>query len=106
MSKKDINMRETKEYLNNEFPEMEIVPVEIKGLMEDRPDQFFYGFQVGGKYFLAVIRATMEEEEVYPILDGKDIADQMRKHPETYVVLVKGRAGTGTDVLLKTLKNR
>ncbi|MGM0428643.1 MAG: hypothetical protein ACQEQ7_15575, partial [Thermodesulfobacteriota bacterium] len=99
----DINMRETKEYLSSEFPGMEIVPVEIKGLMEDRPDQFFYGFQIGGKYFLAVIRATMEEEEVYPILDGKDIANQMRKHPETYVLLVKGRTGTGTDVLFKAL---
>ncbi|MDZ7700493.1 MAG: hypothetical protein U5R49_27390 [Deltaproteobacteria bacterium] len=103
MSKKDINMRETKEYLSSEFPGMEIVPVETKGLMEDRPDQFFYGFQVGGKYFLAVIRATMEEEEVYPVLDGKNIADQMRKHPETYVVLVKGRTGTGTEVKIKEL---
>jgi len=66
MSKKKINSKEIKEYLTAEFPATEIVSVDIKGLRPDRPDQVFYSFQMEGKYFLAIIRAMVEEETVYP----------------------------------------
>jgi len=98
MSKKELNLKEIKEYLTAEFPAMEIVSADVKGLKPDRPDQFFYGFQVEGKYFLAIIRAMVEEETVYPVLDGKNIAQQMKSHPHSRVVMDKGDFGKGTEV--------
>ncbi len=101
MSKKDENLKMINKYLEEQFPGQEIVPSDIKGLMEDRPDQFFYSFQVGGKYLLAVVRATVEEETVFPILEGKQIGEKMRSHPNSYVVLEKGDTGKGPEVKIK-----
>jgi len=103
MSKKDQNLKMIKEYLEDEFPGLEIVSMDIKGLMPDRPDQFFYGFKVGEEYFLAVIRAMVEEETVYPVLEGKNIAEQMRSHPLAYVVMEKGSFGKGVEVNIKAV---
>lgn len=102
MSKKEINLKEIKEYLTAEFPDAEIVSTDIKGLHPDRPDQFFYEFQVEGTYFLAIIRAMVEEETVYPVLKGKNIAQQMKAHPHSHVVMDKGDFGKGTDVYIQT----
>ncbi|MDZ7700496.1 MAG: hypothetical protein U5R49_27405 [Deltaproteobacteria bacterium] len=101
MSKKEGNLKEIKEYLSDEFPVMELIQRERKGLLEDRPDQFFYCFEVGGKYFLAVIRAMVEEETVFPVLEGKGIAEEMRSHPNAYVIMEKAPAGKGTEVKIK-----
>ena len=101
MSKKDLNLKEIKEYLTAEFPGSEIVPVDIEGLMPDRPDQVFYGFHVEGKYFLAISRAMVEEETVYPVLEGKNIAQQMKAHPHSHVMMDKGDFGKGTEVYIQ-----
>ncbi len=103
MSKRDLNIKEIKEYLTAGFPGSDIVSVDIKGLMPDRPDQFFYGFQVEGKYFLAIVRAMVEEETAYPVLEGKNIAQQMKSHPHSCVVMEKGRFGKGTEVHIEKL---
>lgn len=102
MSKKEINLKEIQEYLSKAFPGLELIQRERRGLMDDRPDQFFYCFEVGGQYFLAIIRAMVEEESVYPVLDGKGIAEEMRTHPNAYVVMEKGPTGKGTEVKIKT----
>jgi hypothetical protein len=98
MSKKDQNLRMIEEYLKDEFPGQEIRPKEVKGLVEERAEQLFYTFDVGGEYFLALVRALVEEETVFPVLEGKEIAEKMRSHPNGYVVVDKGSTGKGTVV--------
>jgi hypothetical protein len=98
MSKKDRNMKEIKEYLSGAFPGLQISSKAMKGTMEDRPPQLFYTFQVGDDYLLALVRAVVEEETPFPVLEGKNVAEELRKHPNVYVVVDKGPAGEGTEV--------
>jgi hypothetical protein len=98
MSKKDQNLKMIREYLEEAFPGVEITSKEIEGTMEDRPPQLFYIFQVGDDYFLALVRAVVEEETAFPVLEGKKIAEAMKTNPNTYVVLDKGPTGKGTEV--------
>jgi hypothetical protein len=98
MSKKDQNLKMIEEYLGNAFPGLEITLKEMKGFMEERPPQLFYTFQAGDKYFLALVRAVVEEETVFPVLDGKKAAEEMKNHPHAYVVVDKGPTGKGTEV--------
>jgi hypothetical protein len=98
MSKKDENLQMTERYLEEAFPGQGINAKEIKGLKKDRPGQLFYTFQVGDQYYLALVRAFVEEETVFPVLEGKDVAEQMRNHPHAYVVMDKGPTGKGTEV--------
>jgi hypothetical protein len=44
----------------------------------------------------------VEEETVFPVLEGKKIADEMRRHPNAYVVMEKATAGKGTEIKIKT----
>jgi len=101
MSKKDNNLKEIQRYLKNEFPGIEVIQRDRKGLIDNRSDQFFYCFEVGGQYFLAMIRAMVEEETVFPVLEGKEIADEMRRHPNAYVIMEKAATGKGTEVKIK-----
>lgn len=54
--------------------------------------------RAGADCVLAHVRAIVEEETVYPVLEGKDIAGELERHPDTYVVMDKGPAGKGTEV--------
>ena len=98
MSKKDRNVKEIKEYLSGAFPGLEIRSKAMKGTMEDRPPQLFYVFQVGEDYLLALVRAVVEEETPFPVLEGKNVAEELKKHPNVYVVVDKGPTGEGTEV--------
>jgi nucleoside diphosphate kinase len=101
MSKKHQNLRMIEEYLKDEFSGQEIRPKEVKGLVEERAEQLFYTFEVGDQYFLALVRALVEEETVFPVLEGKEIAEKMRSNPNAYVVVDKGPTGKGTEVKIR-----
>jgi hypothetical protein len=87
-----------REYLGEAFPGLDITSKEVKGTMEDRPLQLFYTFQVGDDYFLALVRAVVEEETALPVLEGKKVAEEMKANPNAYVVVDKGPTGKGTEV--------
>ena len=103
MSKKDQNLKMIEEYLENAFPGLPIASKEIKVSIEDRAPQLFYIFQVGDNYFLALVRPVVEEETVYPVLEGKEVAEKMRNHPNAYTVVDKGSTGKGTEVKISSI---
>ena len=93
MSKKDRNLMAIEEYLGDAFPGLEISSKEIQGTMEERPPQLFYVFQVGDHYFLALVRAVVEEEMTGSL---------SQSHPSHCLAKVQSRSGpAGLDRLWK-----
>lgn len=101
MSKKDENLKMVQAYFESEFPDQKVISGEREGFAADRPNLLFYTFQVGDRYFLAVVRAVIEEETVFPVLEGEKIAEKMKNNPDAYVVMEKGPTGKGNTLRIE-----
>ncbi len=100
MIKKDENLSKAKAYLESHFKGQSITLGEQDHLLTDRPEAFFYTFQVENRYFLAVVRAMVEEETVFPVLEGESIAEKMTQNAGAWVVIEKAATGKGNRVTI------
>ncbi len=98
MPKEEQNLKTVLAYLEDHFAAQKIVLGKQEALVEDRPDERFYTFQAGKQYFLAIVRAMILEETVFPVLEGERIAEKMKHNAGAWVVLDKGAFGKGNEI--------